>query len=61
MTYIGDVIKNQMQKLQITKEMILEHTIIEDDELDLLIENRIPAEIVLYHDMSSLCEYLKIA
>lgn len=61
MTYIGDVITAQIEKLQVTKDMVLKNTMIEEEDLDLLIQNRLPAEVVLYYDIKSLCDYLKIA
>lgn len=61
MTYIGDVITTQMRKLRVTKDMILANTMIEEEDLDLLIKNRLPAEVMLYYDIKSLCDYLKIA
>lgn len=61
MTYIGDVITAQMEKLQVTKDMVLENTMMEEEDLDLLIQNRLPAEVVLYYNIKSLCDYLKIA
>lgn len=61
MTYIGDVITAQIEKLQVTKDMVLKNTMIDEEDLDLLIQNRLPAEVVLYYDIKSLCDYLKIA
>lgn len=60
MTYIGDVIKTQMQKMQVTKDMILANTIVDEDDLEMLIKNKLPAELILYQDIQSLCNYLQM-
>lgn len=60
MTYVNDLLNAQMRKQGKSVDTILENTSMEKDELEMLLEGRIPAELILTHDFMSLCRYLQI-
>lgn len=60
MTYVNDLLNAQMRKQGKSIETVLKNTTMEKDELEMLLEGKMPAELILTHDFMSLCRYLQI-